>query len=72
MWYMNYKVLLLLMLLLFEGLHDNNIICNHRIIKTQRKLFKGNDWQGEREQNIVWSLLRLAPIIHEFPEYFGL
>ena len=38
------------MFLAFEGLHNN---INFVIIEcTQRKLFKGNDWQGEREQSI--------------------
>ena len=49
------KSLLLLLLLLllfpaFEGLHDN--IKFVIIACIQRKLFKGNDWQGEREQTI--------------------
>ena len=32
---------------MFEGLHDNI-----KFVIIQRKLFKGNDWQGEREQTI--------------------
>ena len=35
----------------FEGLHNN--IKFVIIGCTQRKLFKGNDWQGEHEQSIM-------------------
>ena len=45
------KALLLLLFPAFEGLHDN--IKFVIIACMQRKLFKGNDWQGEREQTIL-------------------
>ena len=44
------EALLLLLFLVFKGLHDNMkfIIIGY----TQWKLFKGNDQQGEHEQTI--------------------
>ena len=45
------KALLLLLFPAFEGLHDN--IKFVIIACIQRKLFKGNDRQGEGEQTIV-------------------
>ena len=45
------KALLLLLFLAFEGLHDN--IKFVIIACIQRKLFEGNDRQGEREQTII-------------------
>ena len=48
------KLLLLLLFPAFEGLHDN--IKFVIITCIQRKLFKGNDRQGEREQTIVCLL----------------
>ena len=44
------KALLLLLFPAFEGLHDNIKFVITACI--QRKLFKGNDRQGEREQTI--------------------
>ena len=46
------KALLLLLFPAFEGLHDNIKFVITACI--QRKLFKGNDRQGEREQTILW------------------
>ena len=46
------KALLLLLFPAFEGLHDN--IKFVIIACIQRKLFKGNDRQDEREQTIVF------------------
>ena len=45
------EALLLLLFLAFEELHNN---IKFVIIEcTQRKLFKGNDRQGERKQTII-------------------
>ena len=46
------KSLLLLLFPAFEGLYDN--IKFVIIACIQQKLFKGNDWQGEREQTIQY------------------
>ena len=48
------KALLLLLFPAFEGLYDN--IKFVIIACIQRKLFKGNDRQGEREQTIYEKL----------------
>ena len=49
------KALLLLLFPAFEGLHDNIKFVITACI--QRKLFKGNDRQGEREQTIVIDMI---------------
>ena len=51
------KALLLLLFPAFEELHDN--IKFVTIGCTQRKLFKENDRQGEREQTIATQLLKM-------------
>ena len=52
------------MFLAFEGFHDNIkfVIIGY----TQQKLFKGNDQQGEREQNMAEGIntSNHYPLIH--------